>query len=332
MNLGDAMAHTVERPRDFLGAMLRPGKEKHRSPVVLEQLFQEPHLVLPAHNEKLMRNPRGRGASGGDFHVDGKFHGAGRHAEDVRRHGGGKEQCLAVRRHGAEDRRNLRGKPHVEHTVRFVKNENPHVVELDAPLLEVVDEPSGCRDNHMRMPREHIFLRLHRRATDEERRAEAKRPADGKNGLFHLPREFARRHDDESPALYLRKALNERDPKRKRLPCPRLCNPDHVFPLNRDGNGFHLNGRGDSEVEFLKNLQDLGRNAKTVEIGGTIGVGFTHWGCRIACATTVAQKTRLGSERSNPKKHLVGDGMADLEPFHAILEAFRMLTGALATR
>ena len=51
-------------------------------------------------------------------------------------------------------------KAEVEHPVRFVEHRDPHRVEVEYLLLEIVDEPSRGADEHVEAGAQHLALRF----------------------------------------------------------------------------------------------------------------------------------------------------------------------------
>src|SRR3989338_8256686 len=84
--------------------------------------------------------------------------------------------------------------------------------------------------------------------------------------FVHLEREFARRQYDK-PLLSAKRGLNHRHAESKRFSGGGLGNADHILSLYRQRDGFFLNGRGNFEIELVKNGKNVRRDAKVVEIG-----------------------------------------------------------------
>ena len=57
---------------------------------------------------------------------------------NFRRHGGGKEQRLAERRHQADDALDIGNKSHIHHSIRFVDHQDLDVGEQDAATPEMI--------------------------------------------------------------------------------------------------------------------------------------------------------------------------------------------------
>ncbi len=68
---------------------------------------------------------------------------------DLRRHGGGEQGHLLVRRGAGEDRLDVLGEPHLQHLVGLVEHEETQLAEVEGALLEVVHDPAGGTDDHL---------------------------------------------------------------------------------------------------------------------------------------------------------------------------------------
>jgi hypothetical protein len=69
---------------------------------------------------------------------------------DRRLNGGGKQQRLAIGRHGRHDFRDGGKKAHVEHAVGFIQNQRADVAEIDEVASEKIEQAAGSRDEHLR--------------------------------------------------------------------------------------------------------------------------------------------------------------------------------------
>ena len=67
---------------------------------------------------------------------------------DLRRHRRREAERLAVERRGAQDALDLRREAHIEHPVGLVEDDEADAAETQRRPLEVVDEPSGRRDDN----------------------------------------------------------------------------------------------------------------------------------------------------------------------------------------
>lgn len=101
------------------------------------------------HGDRVERvGDAGRDRSAGDFNANGIGEAPLREGLDGRRHGGGKEQRLAVIP-GAEvdDFPDLRKETHVEHAVHFIEDEHLDFAKAHGGAVEMVDEAPGGGDD-----------------------------------------------------------------------------------------------------------------------------------------------------------------------------------------
>src|SRR4029077_5590306 len=89
------------------------------------------------------------GDSSGDLDGDGVDEDPAGEATDVVVEGRREEQVLAPRRQQAEDAPDRLDEPHIEHPVGLVEDEDLDSAQVDRPLLHVVEQAAGGRDDDL---------------------------------------------------------------------------------------------------------------------------------------------------------------------------------------
>ena len=138
---------------------------------------------------------------------------------------------------------NLRREAHIKHPVGLVKNDDADVVKAKSPLIQVVNETAGRRDDNVGISRESVYLRTQRETADKHRRFKAETVADASQGFVNLKSQFARRKNHKSPSFYLSQPLNHRDSERQRFAGAGLRDADDVLALDGGRNRLPLDGR-----------------------------------------------------------------------------------------
>ncbi|PHH73229.1 hypothetical protein CDD80_3939 [Ophiocordyceps camponoti-rufipedis] len=110
----------------------------------------------------------------------------------------------------------------------------------------MIHKPTRRRDNDMRFPSQRNRLRNHVQPAHHNRTPQRNRRAKRLKRLSNLRGEFARRrkHEPEKRLRLLKESLQHGQRKRSRLPAARLSQSDDVPALQRDGDGFGLDGGG----------------------------------------------------------------------------------------
>src|SRR5262249_54012007 len=131
------------------------------------------------------------GGGTGDFDADRIVQELFGDASDLWRHRRREEQCLTCERHQLADTLDVGNETHIEHTVGFVDHQKLYARHQQAPALEMVEQPSGRRDQHIDTAQELRILVVERYATDEERDVELVIGAVFLEALLHLRRKLA---------------------------------------------------------------------------------------------------------------------------------------------
>ena len=85
-----------------------------------------------------------RDAGGGrgltvDLNGDGVLEHFARELADFRRHGGGEEERLTLRRKHAQDAPDVGEKAHIQHAVGFIQDQDFHPVEASVGLAKMIE-------------------------------------------------------------------------------------------------------------------------------------------------------------------------------------------------
>jgi hypothetical protein len=88
------------------------------------------------------------------------------------RKGGGEQQVLALLRQDLHDLANIANEAHVEHPICLIENEAFDRRKIDGPLLEVIEKPSGRRNNDVDALTQPRYLSVYADTTINDGRAE----------------------------------------------------------------------------------------------------------------------------------------------------------------
>ena len=170
-------------------------------------------------------------------------------APDFRRHGGGEEQGLARERHQLADALDVGNEAHVEHAVGLVDHQQLDAGEQQPSALEMVEQPTGRRDEDVDAAGELGILVVERHPADHQRDVELLPGAVLFEAFLHLGGEFARRLEDERARHSgAGAAVLEHGQHRQRegrgLAGAGLRDAEHVAPREHVRYGLFLNGRG----------------------------------------------------------------------------------------
>src|SRR5439155_21915223 len=114
--------------------------------------------------------------------------------------------------------------------VRFVEQKNLELVEDDVLALDVVDEASRSRDDHVGAGVQRLLLRLERHAAKDGRDGERGVPRILANALLHLHAELARWCEDNGARAprSVEQLLSERERERGRFAGTSLREADDI--------------------------------------------------------------------------------------------------------
>ncbi len=210
-----------------------------------------------------------RRCGAGDLDLDRIVQELAGDALDLRRHGGGEEQGLARERDQLADALDVGDEAHVEHAVGFVDDQELDAGEQQPSALEVIEQATRRRDQHVDAAHELHVLIVERDAADDQRDVELLLGAVFDEAFFDLRCEFARRFEDE----------------RARHPRPRAAGLQHGQHRQREGGG--LAGAGLRNAEHVAARKDVGD--RLFLDGGRGGVT----GC-FNCSENLVGQTKFG--------------------------------------
>ena len=197
---GGTEATLPEFPLDAVGPVLGAGKNQH---VVhrlrLEQMNQQVHFLGLRDHAHVLVDRLGRVASMADLDHFRPVHDRLGEGVDLRRHRGREEQCLPPPGYGRDDFADVGEKAHVEHPVGFIQHEEFDVREIEAPAVEMVEQPAWCGDNDVDAPPKAVQLRMDPDAAENGEAPKTGMFAIGSNRFFDLKRQLTRRSDDQGP-------------------------------------------------------------------------------------------------------------------------------------
>ena len=104
----------------------------------------------------------------------------------------GEQKVLALPRQLGEDALDVRNEPHVEHPVSFVEHQEFDSRQVDALLVQMIEQPAWCRHHDFHAGVELLHLRSDVHAAEHHCRAQRQVLAVGAHAFLDLRREFAR--------------------------------------------------------------------------------------------------------------------------------------------
>ena len=199
-------------------------------------------------------------------------------AEMRGRHGRGEQRGLPRRRRGGEDGLEIFGEPHVEHLVGFVEDHHLERGQVQRAASQVIERAAGRGDHHLDAALQRANLLVHRRAAVDGYHREPGVLRVLVDGLGHLHRQLARRHEDHRPrgarlgGGRLEQAVEQRQGEGGGLAGAGAGLADDVPALEEHGNRGALDGGGFFVSQGQHGLHDGIGQAKGVEAGRFRGV------------------------------------------------------------
>ena len=278
MNGGSVDARFVERPGDAVGAALGAGEDDDaRELGIVEQFDQKIALLRRFDEEDVVLDAIG--GLGRRRHRDldrivQQF--AGERA-DVGGHGRREEQVLALFGQFPHDAADRLDEAEVEHLIDLVEHQKFDRAETRDAGVEMIEQASGRRNEHVEARLKRADLRAMRHAAEHDGDLEAKAVRKIAEALGDLAREFPRRaqHKDASPASRRRapvshKPMKDRQREGGRLAGAGLGDADEIAALHQGRDRLGLNrGRtriaklgqrdieGRGKAEPVKTIQDV---------------------------------------------------------------------------
>jgi hypothetical protein len=125
-----------------------------------QQLDQQTSLVFLRHKANTLLNQFRRLLLWNDLNADGVVQNGVREVANLRLHRRRKHQCLTLARHMLQNPTNRRKEAHVQHAVRFVKDERVQTFQMNIALLDQVEQSARCGHNHIDAFAKSTHLRL----------------------------------------------------------------------------------------------------------------------------------------------------------------------------
>ena len=243
---GDGMVGGFEPARDFVGTVLRAGEYQHAVEIGLrEERFEQFEFLVGG--DRIEGVVDGRGDGAGNATLDARRIAEGKRGDrrDLRRNRGGEKQCLALLRAARDDVFDDREKPHVEHPVYLIEDENGDVTEADFAGFEVVHQAARRGDDDVDAALEVGTLGTIADTTEDRDGADIGEAGEIAKRGFDLRGEFARGLEHEhAGAPVLAEAGEDGQRERRRLAGAGLGGSNEVAATKDDGDRAQLNGRG----------------------------------------------------------------------------------------
>ena len=180
------------------------------------------------------------------------------------------QQVLPLRgdRQQRHDPLDVGDEPHVEHAVGLVEHEHLDLAQVDALVLDVVEQPARGGDEDLDAGADDLELRLDVDAAVDDGRAQLGVPAVGLDRVLDLDRELARRGEDQRAHRVARRRrarvgerrqlLQDRQREAGGLAGAGLGAAHDVVAGENDGNGLRLDRRGRGVAGFFDGPQQFG--------------------------------------------------------------------------
>jgi hypothetical protein len=224
-------------------------------------------LAVMVHRVLHLRDQLGGRVAARDFDGFRVLHERARQLANLLREGGREQQVLARRGQQGEDLADVVDEAHVEHAIGLVQHQDLDLLQVDGPLLHVVEQPAGRGDDDVDPAAQRIDLRLHADAAVDARRFHLGVLAVGAHALLDLERELARRGDDQHADLLrdrgaLRKELQDGQHKARGFPGAGLRGAEQVAACEDYRDGLRLDGGGNGVTLLGDSAEQLGRQAE----------------------------------------------------------------------
>ena len=257
-------AGPVESFGDPVGAVLGARKHDHAlQRGVGQNGFQQGFLAAGRYVIDPLVDGFDRRRLGRDLDPDRVRQDFARQGRDLARHGGGKQQGLALLRHFADDFPYVVDEAHIEHPVGFVEHEIFDRVERYMSLAHEIEQTARSGDDDFNAARQSGGLRFLADAAEDHGLAQMQMLAIGAEFLADLDRQFAgRRHDQRARAArsvigaVLRKLMQNGQRKGARLAGAGLGDAQNILAGEQLGNGLGLNGGWGFVVSFGQRTLD----------------------------------------------------------------------------
>ena len=178
---------------------------------------------------------------------------------DRLRHGGGKQDFLAIRRALLQNGLDVLAESHVEHFVRFVQHHDTRVAQAQRAALQMVDDPARRAHDHLRALGEGPDLTFDGLpAVDRQNRDRPLVHGQLAQFLGNLNGQFARRAKHQRLHAPAGNGLFENgQAERRRLAGAGLRLTDRIPARQQRGNGQNLNGGRFFKPQIFNSFQQF---------------------------------------------------------------------------
>ena len=157
---------------------------------------------------------------------------------DLRGNGGGEQHRLPCAWAAFDEATHIGQEPHVQHSIRFVQNENFDLAKPQHPALDLIQQPPWRRDDDIRPLTQDLVLPSIPRAAKQNHGAQIGKTRVIADGGLDLSRELSGRFEHErAQRAALPEARNDRQRKRRGLPSAGLSRADKIPAFQDDGYG-----------------------------------------------------------------------------------------------
>ena len=211
---------------------------------------EEVGLITPVDMAHVLDHPVCRGSSRHHFHLHRVMQKAIGNLENRSRHRGRKEKRLATRRQPGHDPLDIRGKPHVQHSISLIQNKHPHPAHIDATLLGKIEEATRRGHNDIHTFAQGADLRILAHPTKDHCMPERQiltvvgkklSPICAASSRVGVSTSTCGRRDTLAGGCSLKRCKNWQS-KRGRFARARLCAPQKIAPIEQMWNRLGLNG------------------------------------------------------------------------------------------
>lgn len=176
---------------EAVGAVLGAGEDKDLPPVSrVDEMREELPLALAVHGMDHLLDALCGGVSAGCLDEDWCVQQIVGELLDVAGKGREEQQILAFVRQACEYLPDIPDKPHIQHAVRFVQDEDLDAGQVQSPLLNVVQQTSRCCHQDIDPVAKFFDLGMDVDAAEDDGRFQRQMPAVGRHALFHLGSEL----------------------------------------------------------------------------------------------------------------------------------------------
>jgi hypothetical protein len=225
------------------------------------------HLV---HGEEAVLHLLDRRLRGGDLVVDGVVQIVADQVLHIAVERGREQQGLRRVVELAEHPLDLGQEPHVGHPIGFVDDEEVDVGQLQRATVENVDQPARGRNRDVDAGAQCTDLALHRRPAVQHADGAIARRRERGEGIAHLQRQLAGRHQHEPPRATGRglcRSLDHRQPESEGLARAGLGLAADVAPGQPVGDRQRLDRKGIGDARRGEGIDHVGRQPERGEGG-----------------------------------------------------------------